>query len=159
MLTTELEKKRNGSVHYAMPIITVGIIQYATFLPTLFIFTIPTGKPTFCFMLSVWAPLRWQPTQWRPSPRSAREVGRLLLVQPQVYPRTPRISPSVEALPMVPTGDSPVFLVVGRSDDERWHHLSDARYMIRVPFVVRWCQVRSLLCCHASVKEMLSEVG
>ncbi|KAK2154971.1 hypothetical protein LSH36_252g02027 [Paralvinella palmiformis] len=80
----------------------------------------------FLFRAEPLGSTRRQPTRCH-SLRSAQEVGRLYLVLPAVvrlllalpeaYQRIPRISPSVEESLMVPTGDSPVFLVVGRCDD------------------------------------------
>ncbi|KAK2140040.1 hypothetical protein LSH36_1505g00016, partial [Paralvinella palmiformis] len=63
-----------------------------------------------------------------------REVGRFLLTLPDAYARTPKISPSMEASRVVPTSDSPGFLVVGRCEDERWLYLRDAQYMIWVQY-------------------------
>ena len=74
-----------------------------------------------------------------------REVGRFLLALPDAYARTPKISPTMEASRVVPTSDSPGFLVIGRFEDERWLYLQDARYMIWVQFVVRWCRVPTQL--------------
>ena len=137
-------KGRNGNVHYSMHIITVGTVQYTTFLPNWFTFTSSTGQTASSFVLS----FHYDGSRLN----NPREVGRFLLILPDAYARTPKISPSMEASRVVPTSDSPGFLVVGRCEDERWLFLRDAQYMIWVQFVVRWCRVHSLLCCHVTVE-------